>query len=583
MKAGIAGAMRSGAKALAALTLAGVVTALYAPPPTAVAQEPSGRFRVLVVPLESSALDKKFGEKVAEEIGKRLEDFPTHAPIPEKEFERALKRYEVKREDLSAIKARQLANLMGAQVVFYGTVQPSGGAYEVQASFIDVKTGDEVAVPALTINGKDDQAVEKVTGATVDAFEKQVRFVRARQFCADYVGSQQPENAMRNCNEALEINPNSVPALYNKALAFRQMFENQESAGTNGWADSAVYYFERVLELEPGKRDAIQQLAYLYTQIGQSEKAAELYRQYLELDPGNVPVRLKVAYDMVQADTALMPDAIDIIREGLEYAENDVNLLQSLGDYCLRYSNTDAGYVDCAVDAYEKVLDLKGEETELTIVENALAAFTRADRGQEAVAFAEKALQSHSDSPRLWSLYADALGRLERYADAAAAMDKVIELDPSYQNAYLKRGQFKLQVGNDSAAMADFRQAIETGTSTSADVFSLFWSQAHAARGENKYSTALERFSQAAEFVPAEKRQELHFWWGYTYYQLGEGLAKPDDASLSQLQRALQSFQAAKEHLNQAGSVHQAIPQLRDNSDQWILNVEARIKNLQRQ
>ncbi len=542
-------------------------------------QDAGGRFRVLVVPIDSKVLDKKFGEKVAKGLRERLEDFPTHAPVPEKEYKRALKRYDVKAQELNPIKARQLANLMGAQVVYFGTLSGSGSVYQIQARFITVKTGDEIPVPPTTVPDKSDASVNQVVEASIEAFDKQVKFERARAFCADYVGSQQPENALRNCNEALAINPISVPALFNKALAFRQLFENA-SDGTNGWGDSAVVFFERVLDVQPGHRDALQNAAYIYSRNGKAEKAGELYKQYLELDPGNIPVRLKVAYDLAQA--SLMKEAIDIIQEGLELEPNDVNLLQSLADYCLNYSTTDPSYVDCALQAYEKVLAIKGEETDPAVIENALAAYTRANRGAEAVAFAEKALQSHSESPRLWSLYADALFKLERYSDGIAAMDEVLTIDLSYPDGYLKRGRYKLPAGDEPGALADFNQAIQSGGSTKEQVFGIFWGDAHGALKEGKRSEALKLFKLTAEFAPAEKTREVEFWWGLTYFQLGEQLANPEEEGLSVLRRAKANFEAAGAHLRKAGNAHKQASRFREAAGQWLVNVEARIKQIQR-
>ncbi|KPK80816.1 MAG: hypothetical protein AMS25_08750 [Gemmatimonas sp. SM23_52] len=581
MRFGDAGSRRGGLGALAAALIfaLSLPLALESHAAITVQQEPGGRFRVLVVPMESSALHRRFGEDVAEEISERLADFATHAPIPEREFERALKRYEVKQEELNAIRARQLANLMGAHVVFWGSVRAAGRAYEVEASFIDVATGEEVPVPTVTIADRSDESVRQVTDAAIDAFETQVRFLRARQFCAEYVNSQQPENALRNCNEALTINPSSINALYHKGLAFRQLFEN-DSSGSAGWGDSAVAYFLRVLESDPGHRAAMQNAAYIYSQVGDAEKASEYYRTYLELDPGNVPVRLRVAYDM--AEVGLMAEAIAIIQEGLAHAPTDTTLLQQLGDYALRYSDEDSTYVDVALQAYESVLEIKGEQTDIRIIENTIAAYTRGNRITEAVAFAERALQSHPDSPRLWSLYADALSRLDRYSEAATAMDRVLELEPGYANGYLKRGQFKLQGGDEAAAMADFNYAIETGASTSDDVFRLFWSEAHGARNRGDFGTAVQHFQRAQQFVAASQREELEFWWAYTYYQLGERLAQPEDAGLNQLQRAQANFQAAMGHFQQAGSVRREVPQLREATERWLLNVEARIRQLSR-
>lgn len=539
-------------------------------------QGPSGRFRVLVVPI-SSEKDRGFGEKVAEMIRKRLEDFSTHAPVGKREFERALKRYDVKEEDLNAIKSRQLANLMGAQVVFYGTATPTpAGGFQVEANFIDVKTGDEVAVPATTVPNDKDQSVETVTDAAIEAFQKQVKFVRARQFCADYVGSRQPSDALRNCDEALAINPTSVPALFNKGLAYRQMFET-DTAEAEQWGDSAVTYFEKVLSEQPGKPEALQNAAYIYSRLGQGEKASKLYQQYLELDPGNIPVRLKVAYDLAQAD--LMKQAIDVLQAGLQYDSTNVNLLQSLGDYSLRYSKDDSAYVDVALNAYNKVLDIKGEQTDLSVVENALAAYNLSGRTQDAIAFAKKALQAHSESPRLWSFYADALAKLERYSEATGAMDSVLAMDQSYPNGYLKRGRFKLEAGNEDGALADFQKAIDSGSSTQNDVYRFLWAQAHGAREAGKLEKAADLFGDAAKFAEAgEQTQEVQFWWGYTYYQMAESLAKPDKASLNALKQAQGFFQTAQSHFAKAGDVRKEAAQLRDATQKWLLNVEARIK-----
>jgi tetratricopeptide (TPR) repeat protein len=545
----------------------------------AYAQEPGGRYRVLVVPFESRALDRRFGDKVADEIRERLEDFPTHAPVEERDYNRALDQYDLKDEELNAIRARQLANLMGARVLYFATLEPVGDAFQVNGVFIDVNTGDEIQVPPVRVTDRSNESVQRVVDVTIEAFEEQVRFVRAQQFCAEYVESHQLESALRNCDEALEINPNSVHVLFNKGMAYRVMFEQEES-GTNGWADSSIAYFEMVLERQPSHRAALQNAAFMYSQSGEADKASELYQRYLEYDAGNVPVRIKVAYDL--ANAGLMPEAIAIIQAGLEIAERDVDLLQSLGDYALRYSSTDSAYVDIALEAYEQVLEVKGEEADSTIIINALAAYTQANRTAEAIEFAELALQSHSESARLWSLYADALGRAERFGDASAAMDRVVQIDPAYPAALLKRGRFKLQGGDQQAALADFNLAIESGASTSEEVFRLFWGEAHGARSAGNLPAAIGHFETASNFAPANQRQELEFWWGYSHYQLGERQATPDDASLSQLRRAQANFQAAQQHFQRAGNVRREVPQLLEGTETWLIRVDALIRRAQR-
>ena len=572
--------VRCGAAAL--WPLAGLVLMASLTVPAAreaYAQQPGGRFRVLVVPFESRALDRRFGDRVADKIRERLADFPTHAPVEEKDFERALDQYELEDEELNAIRARQLANLMGAQVLYFATLEPVDTAFEVRGAFIDVRTGDEVPVPPVRVTDRSNESRDRVVDVTIEAFEEQVRFFRAQRFCAEYVESHQLEAALRNCDEALAINPNSVPVLFNKGMAYRVMFE-QEDAESDAWADSSIAFFEMVLERQPSHRAALQNAAFMYSQSGDADKASELYVRYLEYDAGNVPVRIKVAYDLANAD--LMPEAIAILQAGLEITENDVDLLQSLGDYALRYSATDSTYLDTALDAYERVLDIKGEEADSTIIFNALAAYTQANRTAEAIEFAEQALQSHSENAKVWSLYADALGRAERYDDAIAAMDSVVRIDPDYPAALIKRGRFKLQGGDRQAALADFNLAIESGASTSEEVFRLFWGEAHGARSAGNLPAAIGHFETAAQFVPADQRRELEFWWGYSHYQLGEAQATPEDASVRVLQLARTNIEAAQTHFQRAGNVRREVPQLLDACERWLLNIDARIRRAQR-
>ncbi len=577
MKLGIVSSGHVCLRALAGLALTAILSVPLAQELSA--QQPGGRHRVLVVPFESRALDRRFGEKVAKEIRERLQEFPTHAPVPEREYKRALKQYDLDAEELDAIKARQLASLMGSQVVYVATLEAQGDEFCVVGTFIGVSTGDEMAVPRTCVQDRSNESVDRVAAASIVAFEEQVRFERAQHFCAEYVESQQFESALRNCDEALAINPNSVHVLYNKGMAYRVMFE-QDVGGTDGWADSSIAYFERVLERQPSHRMALQNAAFMYSQAGDADKASELYQRYLEYDAGNVPVRIKVAYDL--ANAGLMVEAIEIIQAGLEIAERDVDLLQSLGDYSLRHSATDSTYVDIALEAYEQVLEIKGEETELGIVENALAAYTQANRTAEAIQFAELALQSHSESARLWSLYADALGRAERYADASAAMDRVVEIDPAYPAALLKRGSFKLQGGDEQGGLADFNLAIESGAATRDQVFNVFWGNAISARNSGDLTGSLGQFELAAQFAPTARRQEVEFWWGYTYYQIGEGLAEPEDAAVSRLQRARSDIELAQQHLQQAGSVRPEVPQLLEACERWLLNIDARIRRAER-
>ncbi len=181
--------------------------------PEAVAQQ-SGRARVLVVPLQTgTGVRSNFGEKIADEVRKNIGDFPTMASIEEKEVKAELKRLKLNEKELGAVQWRQLAGRMNAQVVMYGTIARNGSGNAVNVAFIDAKTGDELAVPEFVTAGDGSSDVKESATTILTAFERHVEYQQALLFCQDYLQADQFEDALRNCEKALQMNPGSLSAL----------------------------------------------------------------------------------------------------------------------------------------------------------------------------------------------------------------------------------------------------------------------------------------------------------------------------------------------------------------------------------
>ncbi len=141
------GRLRLGLLALVTASLA----AIAFHPQAASGQEASARFRVLVPDIQGlNGADKKFGERLADQLRDLINQMDRHVPIEEKELKAALKKYDVKMEDLDCTKARQLAGLINAQVVFCGNYSPDGGNFRVETKFID-STGEEFPVAPIAV------------------------------------------------------------------------------------------------------------------------------------------------------------------------------------------------------------------------------------------------------------------------------------------------------------------------------------------------------------------------------------------------------------------------------------------------
>ena len=590
----------------AALACAVLASAPYA---QAAAQDNSvgGRWKVLVVPLKTEKLNARFGERVADLVISGLKDFQTHTAIPKAELRKACKQYGVKCEELNAITSRQMAAQLKAQVVMFGTVAPDGSGYRAEASFTDVKTGEEIKVPPVQVS--DRNQAEKVAAAIVSSFEDAVNFQRAKTFCQQYVGSNQPENALENCDRALAISPRSTVALYYKGAAFRQLAENNPESAEM-YQDSAMAYYQAVLDVQPGHKDALQALAYVHAKRGNAERAFELYRQFLELDPNNATVRLAVAHDLASGGLAFQ--AVETLNEGLQLDSTQIDLWQYRGDLSLRLAN-DAStladsaqklraqgraaqadslarlaaraetYADTAIAAYSRVYVTRGAEADTTLVTNLLAAYSQAGQLDQALAFGERATRTHGQSASVWSQYAVALSKAKRHADAAAAMSRVIELNPDYGNAYVRRGIYQYYAGNEAAAHADFRQAIQRGEVTSDALANNLFSEGYQAFSRQKDLDRAQKLYQAAvEYCRDPRRcSEIHFFWGYALYVTASELDERED--LPSIRRALDLFEKAKPHVEKGKAARSADAQkILENLDVFIFREQQRIRQAQR-
>ena len=241
------GRLRLGLLALVSLSLA----AIPLQPQAVSAQEASARFRVMVSEIQPlNGADKKFGQRLADQLRELINDMDTHQPIEEKELKNTLKQYDVKMEDLDCTKARQLAGLINAQVVFCGSYTPEGEGWNVVTKFIG-SDGEEFPVDAISVGEKGQQeAAEHI----YNALQIQSDQARASQFCGDYAASSQWDDAINLCSQAIDLNPMAVAPRFTRGQVYRELERNEE----------ALADFLGVLELDPLHEDAMQLAGYTH-------------------------------------------------------------------------------------------------------------------------------------------------------------------------------------------------------------------------------------------------------------------------------------------------------------------------------
>ena len=184
---------------LALITVALAATAFQ--PQALLAQEASARFRVMVPDMPPAGNEnKKFGERFAEELRDLINDMATHQPVEEKEIKDALKRFDLKMEDLDCAKSRQLGQQIMAEMVFCGSYSSEGEGWHVEGSFVS-SSGEAFDVEPLSVEDRGEKVAAQHFFAALELMSEQLRFA---QFCGEYASSEVWESAMTACDRASE-------------------------------------------------------------------------------------------------------------------------------------------------------------------------------------------------------------------------------------------------------------------------------------------------------------------------------------------------------------------------------------------
>lgn len=576
------------------LTTGAVLTAfLLGVPATASAQDGGGgRAKVLVVPIDAErGVDDDFGRKVSEEVRKRLANLATMTAIDEDAVEDELDRLKLDEDDLGLVQWRQLAGRLDADLLLAGTVSRSSGGFAFNVSFIDARTGDSSPIPEFSVQDDGGKGEREAATQIMQAVEGQVEYQRALLFCADYLGSEQYEDALRNCQQALDHNPNSLQAKYLMGRVYM---------GMEQWAE-AKENLDAVIEANPAEIDALNSLAYTEAQLGNRERSMELYREYLGFNPDDPSVRMQIAYDLAQADD--YDGAIALLEEGVARDSTNADMWRFLGDVSLNKGTTDdvvstadssggqatatattgsevtsEAAIRRAIEAYQKVLEIRGAETDPQILKNVVAAYLQLGDIDAAGRFAEQAEEQLPQDASLRSLKADVRARNGDFEGAVAAMNEALELNPDLPRGLTKRGFFKLSAGNEEGALEDLRAAIEGGEDPEVVTGQLLSRGYNDHYKNGRYDRAIALFEVATEFAqPGPTLQQLYFFIAASHYQVGVQIDQSNTNDACQpARRALNRFQQVVPNLSRAGNTQPDIQaQMRQTTEEFIYREQA--------
>lgn len=527
-----------------------------------------GRYQVMIPnPTTQGGVSQGDAERVANLLRRQVSDMVTHTAVDGGVIRNAMRQYEV--ESLNSTTARQLAQQIGAQNVLYVEMAPGGSGLQAEGQFIDVASGDVIEIP--TVSGSD---ANELAAAIFAGVESGIEGIRQAAACNDYLSSQQYERALETCENALTVVPTSSSALYGKATALLQLERYEESLQT----------YETLLAQETANQDALLGAGLAASNLDRTDEALAFYNRYMELDPGNVQVRMTIAGeiattgDYVSAYEVLAPVMNDAeYREDPEFQTFLFSLATAAGQRVSTEQDEAAArpYFETALEAYERAFTGPDAEPDVAQVRQAIAVNIGLGRTDEALDMARQATVQFDTVASVWNQYASALVQAERHAEAAEAFSRVIDLDPNYENAYIRRGMAYLEAGQRQQGLADLERAAQQGNRE--QVAQVLFSEANKLNNENRFDDAARLFEQAANYASGDLAGQARFFQGFMYFRQGDAIARANGTgNVAEARRALELFQRARP-LIEAGTNAQK-QQVLDGIDQYIANQEAIIR-----
>jgi tetratricopeptide (TPR) repeat protein len=526
-----------------------------------------GRFRILVPTFEAQGVQPRQAESVANDLRAIIYNQATHhTAVPVREIQGAQRQHGV--AELDAITARQLAQVMNAQLVTWGSVQPGGEGLVANMTVTSVATGDQFEIEGAT--GANPRQLAQAIFASLN---ERLQGILMAGNCQDFLSTQEFDRALDNCRRALQVLPNNTAALYGAATALFHMEQFEES----------LQHYQQLLEVDPAHQDGLLGAGLAASRLERGQEALGFYNRYLELNPGDVQVRMAVsgqiveAGDVVSAFRILQP-AIQDNADNVDFQQYLAQVATAAGQRAAEQGGGEAAareYYDTALRAYERVFAARGDELEAPVMRQAIAVNLELGRTDEALRLAQQATQRFPQDAGVWAQYASVLNRAGRAGEEVRALTRLIEIDAQFENAYIRRALAYQRAGNRQQALADFERAAQVGDRALVGQ-AIFGMAADELRRE-RWAEAEGLLATAAQYAAPNIRGEISFFRGLAAFRQGERIARantqgrPDPA-----RQALQFFNQAIPHL-QASNNPQAA-QVLSATRQYIENQEAIIQ-----
>ncbi len=272
-------------------------------------------------------------------------------------------------------------------------------------------------------------------------------------------------------------------------VALQAKFERGVALHQHGKLAEAERIYGEVLRQQPNNFDALHLLGVIAFQTRRTERAVELLRKAIRLNP-------KVA-----AAHSNLGNALTDLKRSTDALASYDRAIALKSDYAEAYYNRGAALTGLkrpadALADYDKTIALKPDYAEA--YNNRGNALRELKRPVDALASYDRAIALKPDYAEAYSNRGAAQKDLKCPADALVSYDKAIALKPDYAEAYSNRGAALLDLKRPADALVSYDQAI----ALKPDFAEAYSNRGAALLGLKRPADALVSYDQAIALKP---------------------------------------------------------------------------------
>lgn len=292
------------------------------------------------------------------------------------------------------------------------------------------------------------------------------------------------KEALHECNNAIDLNPNYVLCWYNKGIILDNLGEYKES----------IKSLDKALELKPTYSPALRHKGQVLDKLGNYNEAIKCYDKVLDIDPDDIIAWFSKGTTLEKFNE--YDKAIECFDKVLLLNPNSAEAWEAKGWNLCKLTKDDE-----AIKCYDKSLQLNPRNKSAWI--NKTLSLGILGRHDEAIKCSDYALQTLPNDKEILKNKSSYLMQLERYNEAIICYDKIMELNPHSVESLINKAICLERLGNTDEAIITCDEAIKINLQYPDNIIAYAYNNKAIYLDDlGKHDEALIYYNKALELIP---------------------------------------------------------------------------------